>query len=241
MRHNLNHGISDVRLFETGNIYRPADTPSAEGVAEVSSLALVASGVFYHPFWCQQPDPFRFEHLKGMIETLFAKLGIEIELVRAKEIPFLHPGVAAEILGGDLRMGVLGELHPALADSYKFPDPVFVAELSLEQIYLSPLAQPRHVESGRLPSVERDLSFLIDRRIEFGKINLAFQALDIGELREFRLIDLYEGQNLPNDKVSLTVRLRFKDPKRTLTQSEVNQYCDQVVSVLRAEFGVELR
>jgi phenylalanyl-tRNA synthetase beta chain len=82
---------------------------------------------------------------------------------------------------------------------------------------------------------------LIDRLIEFSKIKKAVQALELAELREFRLIDLYQGQNLPEDKLSMTVRLKFADPSRTLTQDEVNDRSERVLSLLKAEFGVQPR
>ena len=105
----------------------------------------------------------------------------------------------------------------------------------------SPLPVPAYADPGRFPSVQRDLSFLLDKDVVFGQIKAAVQALRITELSDFRLIDLYHGPNLPQDKLSLTVRLVFADPSHTLTQDEVNMLCEKVLEALRSGFAVESR
>ena len=239
VRYNLNHGNRDVRLFEMGSVYLPRKGNGA--VAEPRKLALAACGSFYSPFWSKIQDPFSFQHLKGVIETLCSRVGLVVEMEKVSGIPYLHPGLSAEVISDGNRTGLFGELHPGLMEKYKFVEPVLLAEISLEELYGLELAEPRYVEMGKFPSVERDLSFLIDRQIEFSKIRVAVQALAIPELREFRLIDLYQGQNLPEDKLSIAVRLIFADPSRTLTQDEVNDRSERIFSVLKAEFEAQPR
>ena len=239
VRYNLNRGNSDVRLYEIGSGYRPADEAAA--VSEPRLMALAATGDFYSPFWTRSPDPVRFLHIKGLLEALFASVGSPLAMTKVTDVPYLHPGYAAKLMVGDAQIGCFGELHPALVEKFKFSEPVYIAEFSLDTIYGTELSEPCHVGLEKFPSVERDLSFLIDMGVEFSKIRLAVQALGIIELREFRLIDLYQGQNLPEDKVSMTVRLRFADPSRTLTQHEVSERSERIFSVLKAEFEAQPR
>jgi phenylalanyl-tRNA synthetase beta subunit len=77
--------------------------------------------------------------------------------------------------------------------------------------------------------------------VEYGKISSVVQALQLEHLTDFRLIDLYQGPSLPQEKISFTVRLTFTSPARTLTQDEVNESCDRVIVALRRAFEVELR
>jgi phenylalanyl-tRNA synthetase beta chain len=235
LRYNLNHGNKDVRIFEIGSVYNPTEGGESD---EPRHLALAAFGSFYNPFWSKVQDPFGFHHLKGVIEALYLNIGLTVDFQKVEDIPYLHPGVSAEVVKGKRRIGLFGSLHPRLMDQFKFTEPVFLAELSLEEIYGLDLPEPCYIEVGKFPSVERDLSFIIDSMVEFSKIKEAVQALDIAELRDFRLIDLYQGQNLPEDKLSMTVRLKFSDPKRTLTQEEVNDRSEQVFATLQAEFEV---
>lgn len=241
VRRNLNHGNEDVRLFEVGKAYfaEGADGPE---IREEWRLGLVATGSFYSPYWSSTEDPFAFPHLKGAVEAVLKNLGIEPSTVRAGEsMACFHPGLSAEVQGEGARLGILGELHPELREHYKFPQPVYLAEIFLEPLYARSLAAPRYQELGRFPSVKWDLSFLVDKGVEFGTLVAAVQATQIPELRDVQLIDLFQGQRLPKDKISLTVRLIFAHSERTLTQEEVRTAAEKVLAVWKGEFGVEPR
>jgi len=240
VKQNMNHGVDDVRLFETGKVFRPGDSPSIEAVEE-RRLAMVATGEFSGSFWNQLSEPFSFYHLKGIVAALFERLRQPVEFRQAKDLSFLHPGIAAELLFNGTRIGFLGSLHPRLIEAFKFPKAVFLSEFSLEEVYAQRLVEPQYETLPRFPSVERDLSFVLDRAISFSTIDLAVQALQIAELKDFRLIDLYQGSRLPQDKISLTVRLTFAAPSRTLTQEEVNERFEGVVAALKQKFSIEQR
>ncbi len=240
VKQNLNHGVDNVRLFETGRVFRPGDSPSNEAHEE-RRLALVATGEFYGSFWNQLSEPFDFYHLKGIVAELFKHLRQPIEFQQTGDVPFLHPGIAAELLFKGNRIGFLGSLHPRLIETFKFPKAVFLSEFSLEEVYSQRLMEPEYKPLPRFPSVERDLSFVLDRAISFSTIDLAVQALQIAELQDFRLIDLYQGSRLPQDKISLTVRVTFVAPSRTLTQEEVNERFEGVVAALKQKFSIEQR
>jgi phenylalanyl-tRNA synthetase beta chain len=135
----------------------------------------------------------------------------------------------------------MGELHPSLSERFKFTAPVYVAEVALAPIYHRPLPEVRYTSLNRFPVVERDVSFLLDRTVSFSRIQTLVRSLGITELRSLRLIDLYRGPGLPQDKVSLTVRLTFEDHSRTLQQTEIGEWCDRVVAALAEHFGIERR
>lgn len=240
LKQNLNHGVDDVRLFEMGKTFRLEESASSE-VREDRGLALVATGEFYGSFWNQVSAPFDFYHLKGIVVELFKQLRLPIEFRQSSDVAFIHPGMGAELLFKGSRIGVLGALHPRLGESFKFPRPVFLAEFMLEEVYSQRLAEPEYRTLPRFPSAERDLSFVLDRAISFSTIDLAVQALKIAELNDFRLIDLYQGSRLPQDKISLTVRLRFGAASRTLTQEEVSERFEGVVAALKQKFSIEQR
>jgi phenylalanyl-tRNA synthetase beta chain len=188
-----------------------------------------------------QGEELRFFHLKGLLDGVFAKLGFDFEYEPVDDVAFLHPGIAAAIMIEGRRVGLLGALHPRLQEEYKFSNRVFYGELDLEPIYSKPVPEPTFVSPGRFPSVARDISFILDKTVPYGRIVSLVQALKVSELRTFRLIDLYHGQSLPQDKISLTVRLTFEAPDRTLTQAEVAERCDVVVGSLKEQLGIVQR
>jgi phenylalanyl-tRNA synthetase beta chain len=167
LRRNLNHGNKNVRLFEMGKVFAPGDTKGGADFKETSRLGLVVTGTFYQPFWNTAHDDFHFHHLKGVVETLLGRLGCRGEFEQTSDISFLHPGMAASLSTDGDPIGVLGQLRPELQEAYKFLQPVFVAELFLDPLYGRPLPEPRYESFERLPSVERDLSFIVDKEVEY--------------------------------------------------------------------------
>jgi len=245
VRRNLNHGTREIRLFEFGHVFSRAageeKGPTGEPLLEKQRLGIVATGTFYRPYWGQAADDFRFFHLKGIVEELLAGLGYQADFRRTGGVPFLHPGVAAEVLVDGQPIGVAGELSPELHENFKFLQRVYVAELALDGLYSRTVPEPQYTPLPRFPSTERDLSFVVDKGLEFSRIAAAIKSLNVANLRDVQLIDLYQGQKLPSGKVSLAVRLTFADLTRTLTQDEVNKSVDQVSGLLKREFQAEQR
>ncbi|MEE8348144.1 MAG: phenylalanine--tRNA ligase subunit beta [Acidobacteriota bacterium] len=241
LRHNLNHGNKNVRLFEFGKVFIPDESGEAQDLREISRLGLVASGAFYQPFWNTSGDQFHFLHLKGVVESLVSALGLNARFEVTSGVSCLHPGVSSRVAVAQEELGVLGKLHPDLQAAYKFLDPVWIAELFLAPLYETPLTEPRYLSLGKFPSVERDLSFVVDKEVEYSKIVSAVKEMEIPELDGVQLLDLYKGPKLPTGKVSLTIRLTFANPERTLTQEEVKRFTEDIFSVLGEAFSAEAR
>jgi phenylalanyl-tRNA synthetase beta chain len=241
LRRNLNHGNKNVRLFELGKVFAPGATKDSADFKEASRLGMVVTGTFYQPFWNTAHDQFHFHHLKGVVETLLGKLGCSGRFEDTSEISFLHPGMSASVSVEGEFLGCLGQLQPGLQEAYKFLQPVFVAELLLEPLYERPLPEPQYESFERLPSVERDLSFIVDKEIEYATMVSVVENLEIPDLHDIQLIDLYQGPTLPQGKVSLAIRLTFVSPETTLTQEKVNRYTDKVFSVLEKTFSTQAR
>ena len=241
LRRNLNHGNKNVRLFELGKVFLPGAETGGADLQETSRLGLVVSGMFYQPFWNTAHNEFHFHHLKGVVETLLEKLGRRGDFKDTSDMSFLHPGMAASLSVDGEPMGFLGQLQPGLQEEYKFLQPVFVAELFLESLYGRPLPEPRYESFERLPSVERDLSFIVDKEVEYATMLSVVEKLEIPDLHEIQLIDLYQGPTLPQGKVSLAIRLTFVSPETTLTQEKVNHYTEEIFSVLKKTFSMQAR
>jgi phenylalanyl-tRNA synthetase beta chain len=240
-RRNLNHGTRDIKLFELGHAFVPREDSAPDDFREEAHLALVGSGSWYEPFWLDCRDDFRFFHLKGIVEALLCLLGSEVGFERVTDVRFLHPGAAARIVVDQTPIGILGELSPELHGEFKFLQRFYVAELNLSGLLSRPLPEARYSPLSRFPVIERDLSFVVDKGVEYDRITSAIKSLSIANLRDVQLIDLYQGHKLPSGKVSLTARLTFADLTRTLTQDDVNSYMERISGLLYREFQAEPR
>ena len=93
----------------------------------------------------------------------------------------------------------------------------------------------------RYPSIVRDLSFFIDERLPAADLRGTIHAHAPATLMHVREFDRYTGKGVPDGQISLSVRLTFRSPDRTLNDSDVQQAVDAIVAALSAEHGATLR
>jgi phenylalanyl-tRNA synthetase beta chain len=233
--HNRRHGKDDVGLFEIGTRF------SIRG--ETRAVAIAWTGTTPPAHWSGGSHPVDFFDLKGVIERLCGALGVTPRLDSTKE-PFLVPGRAASIATNDGReLGLIGLLSPSVAEARDLPrdGDVFVAELNLDLMdgSLSKVAEavaplPRH------PLVTRDLSIVVSdvlpAEIIRGTIQTA-AAQALAPLVDITFFDRYQGKGIPDGSISLSLRLKFQAPDRTLTDSEVQRSVETIVAALVRTHG----
>ena len=238
IRRNIYRGRTRVKLFELGRVF----WMRSERIAEETRLGLAATGQ-NHPVHWQNPEDdrvFSLFHLKGVVSSLTSGLGQTVRYRKTQRL-FLEEGSAISLELDGQEVGILGTLADHLQQPLRISTPLVVAELSLDLFYSNPLLDPRFQEIPKYPSVESDLSFLVDTEIDFDRIAEVVQQLNIPELRDVHLMDLYRGPRLAIGKISLTVRLTFANLERTLTQDEANELSRQVFAELSSRLRIEAR
>jgi phenylalanyl-tRNA synthetase beta chain len=248
---NVRRGRPDVRLFEGGaRFVRPQGARQA--------LAFVWTGSATDVHWQEKPRAVDFFDAKGVVENLALAHGLGLEFGRADALPaFLTPGKAAALLpraltlrpntSGDVPadgpIGVLGELSRDVADAFGLPATVvaYVAELDWDILSQFEPGDLRITPVPRFPSVVRDISILLDDRIEARTIRTSITESAGEILEDVREFDRYQGKGIPDDKVSLSLRLTFRSPQRTLTDADVQRAMDMVVAALRDRHGAVQR
>ena len=82
---------------------------------------------------------------------------------------------------------------------------------------------------------------MVEDHLEAEKVEEAIRMLPQPFIDEVNLFDVYQGAPVPQGKKSLSYRIRYQANDRTLTDDEVNQYHEKVISRLREIFKAELR
>jgi len=158
------------------------------------------------------------------------------------EVKHLRSGQAASLsLVDGLRIGSAGRLADSVAAHYKFRQPVFVAELDLSHLLAGPERLVHYTPLPRYPSVQRDISLLVDRSVEFNDLTVAIREEAIPECRQAMLVGTYEGANIPADKRSITLRLEYRSDERTLTDEEVEERHAKLTASLLQKFSAAQR
>jgi len=240
IRHNLNHGSRDVRLFETGRIFA-ASTAAQQLPAEREALALVATGGLLEANRAQAARELDFFDLKGALEAAIEALNLPPMNFDAATVKHLRPGQSAAITANRLPLGYLGRLAEEIAGEFKFRQPVFVAELDLTAL-LEMVERPvLYSPLLRFPSIVRDVSLLVDRRVSVAELIRTAQRQTFDYFGGATLVGTYEGEGIPEDKRSVTLRFEYRAGDRTLRDDEIDQVHWPIVKALQEKFGAEIR
>ena len=237
--HNRRHGRRDVRIFELG-----ARFTSAEG--ETRGVGMAWTGSAGPDHWSAPSREVDFFDAKGVVEQLCAQFGAgtRFEPIAA---PFLVAGQAARVISGDCPVGLVGLVVADVVESRGAPrhDRVYVAELNLDRLGDRRAGRDESVRPlPRYPAVVRDLSVVIadalPAEIIRGTIQSAAAAAPAPLVAD-TFFDRYKGKGVPDDSVSLSIRLTFQASDRTLTDEDVQQSFDGILAALKREHGAVQR
>ena len=234
-RSNATRQQDRVRLFELGLVFRPG----AAGLEQTQKLGGVLWGQRHAQSWHTASQMVDFFDVKGLVESLATWSGIAAQLQwQPAQQSTLHPGQSAQIMLDGRVTGFVGRLHPELEARLEL-DNVFVFELDAEMI----MHRPRRVYAGvsRFPSVRRDLALVVDQSVSAAKIEEIVRQNAPDSLVNFRLFDVYEGKGIDSNEKSVAVGLTFQSQTATLTESEVAEFTDTIVSALASAVGARLR
>jgi len=240
VRRNMNHGQRDVRLFEVGRVF--VELGDGELPEETVALSLVMTGRAKDEGRAVAERELDFFDLKGALDAAIDSMNLEPLHYSKTEVAHLRSGQAAALsLADGTRIGSAGRLADSVAAHYKFRQAVFVMELDLSQFLISPEKSVHYKPLPRYPSVERDISLLIDRSVQFNDLLKAIRDEEVRECRKAMLVGTYEGANIPANKRSITLRLEYRSSERTLTDEEVEERHARLTSSLLEKFSAEQR
>ncbi|HEY0079396.1 MAG TPA: phenylalanine--tRNA ligase subunit beta [Pyrinomonadaceae bacterium] len=240
VRHNLNHGTRNVRLFEIGRVF-VASREAGQLPEERTSFALVAIGGAVEAGRAGAARELDFYDLKGALEAALEAMNVEGVEFEAATVRHLREGQSARISVGGESVGTLGRLAEDLAARYRFKQPVYVAEVDFTSLLAAPEAPVRYKPLPRYPSIMRDISLVVERRVTLAEMKLAIAALGVEECRSVELVDVFEGANVPEGKRSVTLRLEYRSDERTLRDEEVDALHARIVEALETTTGAKLR
>jgi len=224
--HNRRHGRRDVQLFEIGTRFSPR--------GESRGVAFAWTGLATADHWSGARRQVDFFDVKGAVEQL-AAVGVVPATFAEAEVPYLVPGRAATLVVNGVAIGVFGLLDAAIGDRRDLPagDEVYVAEINLDQLTAAaPGDTLRATPLPRFPWVVRDLSILVDDALSAGTVRGTIRSAAPGTLIQVREFDRYQGKGIPDGKVSLSFRLTFQSPERTLTDEEVQAGMQHIIDAL---------
>ena len=152
----------------------------------------------------------------------------------------MHPGRTANIFHNGERIGLIGQIHPTEQKKRDLKN-TYVMEMNLAKILSIETDELLYVPVPRFPSISRDIALVVSSETSAGTLENVIRSAGGKLLKDVRLFDLYEGDNVEEGKKSLAFSLTYADPERTLTDEEVVKAHEKVLNALTTEAGALLR
>lgn len=228
-------------IFEIGTVFRPVagrDLPE-----ETERLAIALTGPRHHGGWQSADEAsMDFFDLKGIVEALAAALHLNPLRFEPIEDSTFHPGKCARVSVDGVELGVMGEVHPIIRSRYELSEyGVAACDLDLAGLLQARPAGWALAPVPTYPPVLEDLALIVDDDLPAERVEAVIRQAGAEWIAAVRLFDLYRGPPIEAGKKSLAYSLTYQAPDRTLTDSEVRQVRERIVSRVSQELGARLR
>ncbi len=239
LQRNGNRRNRDAAVFEMGRVFFPAAGQPLP--KEITVLAAAVTGRTPGG-WNTRSVEMDFYFLKGALSELLAAVGVRDVVYRQAEGgPGFHPGRTAEVYAGEQKLGVIGELHPDVQEAYDLKQRVTVLELNFDRLAAAAGSMMVYQPLPKFPGVERDLALLARVDIPAAGLLEVIHREGGSILRDVRLFDVYQGEQVAEGYRSIAFALRFQADDRTLTDEEVAGRVARITAALEKEYGASLR
>lgn len=236
--YNCNRRNRNNRFFEIGKIFQML--PSGE-YAERTVIAIIIEGNFHAATWNSAPQPVSFYVLKGIIESFCRHIGFEtVSFSLPHEKPRYFGPETALVKIGDKVTGFAGTVFPQICAEFDIKSVVCFAQLDITDLLETALPVGSYKPLHRFPALERDFCFVMDERTGSSAVMETIAALSplIEEVHPF---DVYRGEKLGPGRKSITFNVVFRSSERTLTDGDVEELCEKVLSTVAQRCGGVLR
>jgi phenylalanyl-tRNA synthetase beta chain len=233
---NQKYEEGGIRLFEIGRIFlgKGNDLPDEREV-----LGGVISGPRGALSWLGEKGQSDFFDAKGTVESVLSRLGIEADCEASSE-ERLRPGRVARVVIGQTVVGLIGELHPKVAESFDLlPQPVALFELDIERLLSSMSEKRGYRPLSRFPRSVRDIAVLVDVQVPAKKMLDIVRGVSL--VSQVSLFDLYSGKQVPAGKKSVAFRIAYQSDSHTLTEEDLETADSEILSRLAKDVGATRR
>ena len=241
-KRNLQSGAAGFWAFEIGQVFAAADHGASRQL-----LAGVVCGERRAERWSSsgKPKPPSYFEARGLLQQALCSLAIPTEDRPLTSHPLLHPGRAVQVLVEGRPAGWFGQLHPQQCEALDLPETTHVFQLEVAALIIAATRrnrwQPAFVPFATVPAAERDLALVVPDSMGAGSLLSVIRKAGRPLLEHAELIDRYSGEQVGAGQCSQAFRLRYRDPKRTLTDEDVEKAHAAIRTALEQQAGVQLR
>ena len=232
---NSNRGVPSAKVFELAYVYIPDEDP-----ANLPEERPTVSGFYYDNTVGDSANIFY--HVRGIIEELAKVLDIRaLAFEPLTDNPSFHPGRTAKILVNNKECGVIGIIHPEVADGFDAPAKACFFEFESMAFINAAKMDRVYKQIPKFPGISRDIAIVVDKTVAVGDILKTCKSSGGKLLKEVEFFDVYEDSKLGENKKSVAVSLIFRDDAKTLADADIKTPYDSIIAKLEKVFDAHLR
>lgn len=236
IEYNQKRKNADVKFFEFGKTYHL----DGDQYREDNHLAIAVAGKAVASHWKVKEEPNGFYHLKGVMDGVFQKLGIQdMEVSEVEGIPYAY---GLKYVKNNAVLATFGAVHPSLLKKADVNGQVFFADMNWDAV-MKVLRKHKVVfkEISKFPAVRRDLALLLDNQIPFEQLkNIAIRT-ERKYLKEVNVFDVYKGDKLPEGKKSYALSFILQDEEKTMDDKRIDAIISKLITNFEKETGAVVR
>ena len=239
---NSDRGIKSVALFEAGNQFYSDKIDGQNFV-----IAGIRRGQKNERHWQKNSEDINVYDAKADAISILNAIGVKADnaQVVAEAPAWYHPGRSGVIrLGPKNIMAYFGEIHPNILKKLDVKGPLVGFEIMLGNIPLprSKLGNSRgSLKSSDFQSVERDFAFVVSKDLAAEQLVKVISSVDKKLIDRINVFDVYEGAGIDDGKKSIAVNVRLQPFNKTMTDDEIEEFRQDVISIVIKKTGGTLR
>lgn len=238
---NLARKNDDIKIFEIGSVFRPKALPVVELPEERLMLSGAVCGKRSPLNWNQDKAAVDFYDVKGVVEVLFAKLGIGKYTVEAGAHHAMHPGKTAVFKKGKEIIAYVGEVHPEVLAQMDITKKAYLFEMDVATLMKYANLLCRYQPLPKYPAISRDLAVAVPCEVSAAEAEKVIVKNAGALLNGIRLFDVYTGEQVAEGQKSLAFSLQFQSEGKTLTDEEVEGHYQAALGALEKDLAAKLR
>lgn len=229
--YNKARGNKDICIYEIGKGFSKLEGE----YREENKLAILMTGNYSLGL---HPKKVSFYTIKGVLEELLDYLGYQNRYsLKVEDIPLeLHPGQSASIILNNVKIGMIGKVHPSVTK-----EDIYVLEINLEKLFTFRVKSMQYKEISKFPGIYKDVAFVIEKKIPASEIMAVIKKEGGKLLKNISIFDVYEGDKIGADEKSIAFSLMFEDASRTLNEEEVMAIFNRIIKAVETKLKARVR
>jgi phenylalanyl-tRNA synthetase beta chain len=224
-------------MFEIGSVFRK------ENEEQTNEIAGIISGLTHNKHWLEDNREVDVFDIKETLLELMKNIGAPAGQLRNGALEYYHPGRSGTVALGKFPIAYFGEIHPKVLEAFGIKQRVVAFELLLDNI---PAPKKKKgtakskLDMSNLQATFRDFAFILDRDVPAEKLIQSVKKAD-KLITDVEIFDVYEGDNLGDNKKSLAIKVKIQPKEKTLTDKDLDLISSAIVLNVTKQTQGQLR